>query len=146
VLVSRYLLSTYHVPMRIFILLGLLLISAVTYSGRAQALEAPILTCNVDNSNPTVGTETPIRCNLLSAAGGPFAGSEVVFMFTFESGTDALFDGANKAEVKATDGSGQLTTMLSAGDRPGVLGVLVNYASARSSFNVITVEPAPPLD
>jgi hypothetical protein len=145
-LMSRRPFALYDCSMRVLFLLGLLLIITVTYTSRVQALDAPILTCGVDNSNPTVGTDTAIRCSLQSATGAPFPGSEVVFMFTFESGTDALFDGANKAEVKATDGTGQLTTMLSTGDRPGVLGVLVNYASARSSFHVITVEPAPPID
>lgn len=131
--------------MRVVALATTAFAAALPSASRADAQTAPaVLTCEVDNADPLTGAQVAVNCRLVSYGGAPFPGAGLIFMLTFEGGTDAWFDGGTKAGLKTTDDRGRLTIQLNAGERPGVLGVLVNSPGIRSSFHVINVAPAPP--
>ena len=121
------------------VILALLKPAALVAEGR------PVLTCALDNTQPSTETQVEVTCSLIDNLRIPLADTPLTFYVNFENGTDVAWDNGRKTAIKTTDSLGSVKAVLDIGKRPGNLGVLVNYPGIYSSFAFVKVEAAPDL-
>jgi hypothetical protein len=95
------------------------------------------------SSSAAVGSQVVLNCNVVDASGSPMGGSSCTFSILLEPGNDA--EVGSKVITKATDASGNASTILRVGSTPGTIIVGVNSGGMQSQVLVQVQGAAPAL-
>ena len=130
--------------MRPTLLLLAIATAALLAISTAGAQTVPTLRCASDNQSPQVGALVNVACTLTNNAGAPVPNTPLTFYVNLQSKTDASFAGGLTTQIINTDAAGKANGVLRVGDKPGTLGILVNYPGIYSFSQVMEVRPASP--